>query len=153
MRVNFETGLKRCPCCCVAQPLQNFSRSPGTCDKLQTYCRKCNQTKRAEYRRQHPDQVLATYLRRRHKHSVNSRKRKYGLSAVGLFALMWKQRGKCAGCQRELHSFKRFCIDHSHVTGKVRGLLCDDCNLSLGRLRDDPTVLHRLADYLTAHGK
>ena len=39
-------------------------------------------------------------------------------------------------------------IDHDHKTGKVRGLLCNSCNHTLGLLRDDPIALRALADYL-----
>ena len=39
-------------------------------------------------------------------------------------------------------------VDHDHVTGKVRGLLCHPCNIALGQAGDDPTVLRALADYV-----
>ena len=40
------------------------------------------------------------------------------------------------------------CIDHDHTTGKVRGMLCHDCNTSLGKFRDNPDILRKAADYL-----
>jgi hypothetical protein len=40
-------------------------------------------------------------------------------------------------------------VDHDHVTGAVRGILCAGCNTGMGQLRDDPWVLRRAIEYLT----
>ncbi len=60
------------------------------------------------------------------------------------------QGGRCAICEtdepRGRHS--TFNVDHNHETGVVRGLLCCDCNLSIGKLGDDPARLRAAADYL-----
>lgn len=42
----------------------------------------------------------------------------------------------------------KMAIDHCHKTGRIRGLLCKDCNLILGWVRDDPSRLQDMADYL-----
>jgi len=39
-------------------------------------------------------------------------------------------------------------IDHCHDSGRVRGILCKDCNLVLGWMKDTPARLRALADYL-----
>ena len=39
-------------------------------------------------------------------------------------------------------------VDHCHKTGRVRGVLCFNCNAGLGLLRDNPDVMNRAADYL-----
>lgn len=43
----------------------------------------------------------------------------------------------------------RICVDHCHKTGKIRGWLCDDCNVALGRVDDRIDILKNLIKYLT----
>jgi hypothetical protein len=42
-------------------------------------------------------------------------------------------------------------IDHNHLTGKTRALLCDKCNVGLGSFRDNPDLLRKAAAYLEFH--
>jgi hypothetical protein len=60
---------------------------------------------------------------------------------------------KCAICGtgQDVQGF-RLAIDHDHVTGKVRGLLCAKCNLGVGYFRDNPQLLEEGAKYLRSHG-
>lgn len=60
------------------------------------------------------------------------------------------QRGRCAACDVELSSLPSRAVhaDHCHKTNTPRGVLCRDCNLAAGRLRDDPERCRRLAEYL-----
>jgi len=60
-----------------------------------------------------------------------------------------KQDGKCAICHRPQEDFKkRFCVDHDHVTNKIRGILCDNCNLILGHANDDTNILSGAIQYI-----
>ncbi len=81
---------------------------------------------------------------------------RYGLTQEAFDILLAKQGGKCAICQTtepQTGGYKQdWSIDHCHTTGRVRGLLCHHCNCALGHVRDDPTVLRRMIDYLTSEG-
>lgn len=79
---------------------------------------------------------------------------KYGIGLADYEALLLFQGGRCAICSataadlttRHLH------VDHDHITGRIRGLLCSHCNRALGNVRDDAGRLRRLADYLDRGG-
>jgi len=60
------------------------------------------------------------------------------------------QGGKCAACGNNIagNKAKMMCVDHDHVTGKIRGLLCRSCNIAAGSLKDDPERAILLAEYL-----
>lgn len=75
---------------------------------------------------------------------------KYGLTPPEINALMAKQSNACAICETTgLEGPKRFpFVDHCHSTGKVRGLLCENCNLGLGQFMDRPDWLRKAAEYL-----
>jgi hypothetical protein len=72
----------------------------------------------------------------------------YGLSIEDYNALVARQRGECAICRKQPE--QRLCVDHCHVTKKVRRLLCRRCNLGIGYFYDDPRLLRRAAAYLQA---
>jgi len=73
-------------------------------------------------------------------------KTQYGLTLPQYNALGWT----CEICQRIQGPGKRsrLHVDHDHLTGQVRGLLCQSCNLALGTLQDSQVRLRRLLDYL-----
>lgn len=73
--------------------------------------------------------------------------------------LFFVQGGLCAICGQPENKkakngkAKRLAVDHSHATGKVRGLLCHRCNVSLGNFEDRSDLLRLAADYLEYHAK
>ena len=70
----------------------------------------------------------------------------YGLTAEQYEALLAHQGGVCAICGGERRY--RLNVDHDHVTGRVRGLLCRRCNKLLRDVRDNSVVLARAAHYV-----
>ena len=85
-----------------------------------------------------------------HKDEINERRREalYGLPRGGYQALLARQGGVCGICGEQ--SFRWLCIDHCHSSGKVRGLLCNKCNVILGMCHDDPNILRAAIAYLEA---
>jgi hypothetical protein len=79
--------------------------------------------------------------------------RNYGISREEWLAMYEAQNRVCYICQtegfvmREGHQAKLM-VDHCHETGKVRGLLCHNCNRALGLLKDDIECLKRALIYL-----
>ena len=72
----------------------------------------------------------------------------YGITLEEYNEMLIKQGGVCAICNgvnkdgRDLH------VDHNHLTGKIRGLLCIDCNFLVHRAKDDRKILERAQEYL-----
>ena len=83
------------------------------------------------------------------KHYVEKgRYKKYGITRQDYQTLVDNQSGRCAICSKVLTSGRDEHIDHDHLTGNVRGVLCGGCNLALGKFRDSPEVLIAAAKYL-----
>jgi len=81
-------------------------------------------------------------------------KRQYGITLDDYNEIFFSQEGKCIGCLRDQSEFKRaFAVDHDHKTGRIRGLLCEDCNTAIGKLLDSPEILRRLANYIDRNNK
>ena len=82
-------------------------------------------------------------------------RRKFCLSGADFLQMKEKQNNACAICQQEPKEFKdsygrskSWCVDHDHVTGKIRGLLCCNCNLGLGHFMDNTDFLRQAILYV-----
>ena len=75
--------------------------------------------------------------------------KRYGLTEEAYQALLNTQKHVCAicGCPPK-DKRKRWCIDHDHNSGKVRGLLCLGCNMGLGHFHNNAYVMRQAAKYL-----
>ena len=117
---------QECSKCHRVKAIGFFARDPRITDGLAAVCSMCkNEITRNSYYK-----------------SV------YGITLEEYDILLEEQNGKCKICGSDDNNGQRFCVDHCHETGKVRGLLCRPCNLALGCLRDDPILVLKAADYL-----
>jgi len=94
------------------------------------------------------------YACRRRQQMERHFKKSYGLTSAQIAVLVESQGGKCAICQRNAHdaAHGKLCVDHCHQTGRVRGMLCGNCNSAIGKLGDSSQLLRQAAAYLERHG-
>lgn len=133
----FITG-KKCIRCNSDGPFQSDSTRP---DGLHPYCKSCKRKT-----------CKSHYLQNKQKYREYGWKIRYGVSKETYQALFDSQNGVCAVCSgpptREFLD-----IDHNHLNGKVRGLLCSPCNMGLGQLKDSASLMRKLADYVERHNE
>jgi hypothetical protein len=78
--------------------------------------------------------------------------KKYNMTIEDYELLLKEQNGCCAICKTDKpsksNSMNYFPIDHCHITGKIRGLLCNNCNRAIGMLQDDINIIQNALNYL-----
>ena len=109
---------------------------------------------RKRYRARHPEQIKAQRQAQRQKDSykLTTRgyhlRRTYGITDLIWDALLEMQGGGCAICG---NNKKKLVVDHDHQSGRIRGLLCQSCNIGLAKFRDDRALLGDALSYLISH--
>jgi hypothetical protein len=149
--------VKQCKACKQSKPLDAFYSEPRVSDGRTARCKTCIKSAASI----HYDINKGDVLKRRkaeyspEKERAKKLKSTYGIS-VELYDHMLKEQGyKCKLCPSTdpRHNSGRFVVDHCHTTGKVRGLLCSECNLMLGKAKDDITILQNAITYLSQHSE
>lgn len=74
--------------------------------------------------------------------------KEYGISVDDYNLLLASQNGMCAICCGSASEKRTFHIDHDHITGKVRGILCHSCNTTIGFVNEDIGRLNKIIDYI-----
>jgi len=125
-------SLKLCKGCKKEKPIEAFSRSNYSKDRLQYFCKECKALIQRKYRQIHKEKVQEINLK-------SDLKRKYALTVEEYQTLLVKQDGYCAMCYER----KPLVIDHCHKTKKVRGLLCVGCNVAVGHYENHKEKIER----------
>lgn len=73
--------------------------------------------------------------------------RKFGMTPEHYDKMLGAQNGVCAICKTPPNG-KNLAVDHDHATGKNRQLLCERCNLVLGKVQDNQLLLMHMVSYL-----
>lgn len=126
-------GSKYCFCCKLIKSTTDFGRSKKAGDALQSYCKAC---------------ILGHVRKRPGLQAKYQRKCRYGLTHEDYLKMLTEQNSSCAICGR---ADRKLVVDHDHVTGKVRALLCEKCNFAIGNLGDSAKLATAAAEYLTLH--
>jgi hypothetical protein len=170
MEIVAET--KVCKKCGVEKAVEEFHIDRNLRDGRKTRCRICTNKTKAKWRGRNRDVIVRqkkeSYQRNRERYINYNRsdvrrervfrwklKRQFGITEEQFDAMLKEQNGCCAICGLEPseasgHRNKhRLHVDHDHVTGKVRGLLCNNCNAGIGYLAHEPDRLLSAYEYLT----
>ena len=137
---------KLCPRCKETLSTSCFQKNKAAKDGLQYHCKACR--KQMDSREEHRAQHRKRYHENKENYRDYTYKRKYGISLEEYDTLFSLQKGLCAICDGECPSKRSLAVDHDHVTGKVRGLLCANCNRGLGLFKDKIEALQKAVVYL-----
>jgi hypothetical protein len=132
--------LKYCKQCDSEKPLINFGVKKSNKGGLKYTCKKCISTNRKK-----------DYQKTSEKERWAKLKREFGITREEYVDMLNNQNGNCAICNNpeSFNGKKRLAVDHDHKTGRIRGLLCSNCNLGLGLFKDDKKALNSAITYLT----
>jgi len=86
------------------------------------------------------------YMRNKERERNSYLEQRYGITLAEYNVIKQVQNDLCAVCQKPYAATLH--VDHDHKTGRIRGLLCKNCNIMLGAATDVPSTLRRGADYL-----
>jgi hypothetical protein len=81
-------------------------------------------------------------------------RRLYGITIEEYTQMFKKQKGVCAICSKEETSkhqngkVKVLSVDHNHITGEIRQLLCNNCNVAIGLIGDNLPLVKKITNYL-----
>ena len=134
---------KVCTECGVEKPLTDYSPNKGRSSRSK--CKPCESARVAAYWKSLPKDEQ--YRRKR-----NNVLKPYNLTQKQFDGFMLVQGNACAICNKPFESLTQAHIDHNHTTGKVRGLLCENCNRGLGLFYDNEYNLKTALLYLQNDG-
>lgn len=124
---------------CQSKSIENLAFDHSTKEGRTAYCR----AHRAAYPNHYRDKEL---------------RKNFGITLSDYEMMLGTQGGVCAICAQPERGtlrgkLKRLAVDHDHATGKIRALLCSNCNPMIGYAGDEPTLLRKAAEYIETHRK
>lgn len=166
---------RACAHCGRVFPVKDFPKAGGNSrrkDGRHSWCRECKNADLLAWRARNIERVReynARYKATRTEEQLEAKRaadraayqankqavraytlrKKFGVSVEQYDAMLAQQNGGCAICGRQCSSGRMLAVDHDHLTNRVRGLLCGQCNNGLGRFRDDVELLRKAIVYLT----
>ena len=135
--------MKICSVCRMSKPLTDFHKAnTRKGEGRQRLCKLCAHAATKRWIEKHPEA-------RKKAVRTNYLKRLYGITPQQYEEMLEDQDFECLICHVDIDDYpKEFAIDHDHATGKIRGLLCLECNLILGNAKDNIETLLSAIKYL-----
>ena len=114
-------------------------------------------------RKKHPDKYKAQYANgygRGYSKRLHDLLVSHKITKEQYDAMIVAQNNCCAICKRPekridtyTKQVARLCIDHNHITNKVRALLCSACNAGVGYFKENPVIINKAIAYLQKHAE
>lgn len=133
---------KKCTTCKEIKDISEFTKDTSAKSGLNTQCKKCRKVVKDKWIEENKE-LYSRIIK-------NSQlKKKYGITLEEYNKMYNEQEGCCAICDKHSTESKlSLAVDHCHLTGKIRGLLCNVCNSAIGKLKDDEDLLLKAVEYL-----
>lgn len=129
MGIKIKILYKVCNNCKESKPLSDYYKLKNGSDRYRGTCKKCAINKKGRKERQ--------------------LKSRYGISTEDYNKLFQEQGGCCAICKTHQSNLNiALAVDHCHSSKVIRGLLCYNCNMGLGRFKDSAELLLNAIQYL-----
>lgn len=148
-----ELTRKTCSRCKRLKLKEDFQKDKRGLNGLSSQCKECKKVSRSK--RKKYDSEYWQKWSKEHREKLRLRdteynlKRKFNISLKDYDNLLQNQSGGCAICTAsKSRSGKKLAVDHCHSTGKIRGLLCNECNTSLGLFKENLEILKKAINYL-----
>ena len=145
---------KCCVTCKQIKATNQFYKKSLSKDGFQSQCKLCS-NERVAYKRTNNREYMRSYSRSEAGKAAlrKHRLKKYGLTPESFKALLVSQSYCCACCgtNKPHGNSNQWNVDHCHTTGKVRGLLCNSCNIGIGCLGDNLQGVRNALHYLERH--
>jgi len=168
---------KTCPKCKTSKPLLLFSKNKTNKDGYAYECKACHSLRIKDLRQREPEKFkemgrkwrennpeYVVSWKERNKGKTKTAKRKeylkskYGITPDQYNEMRVLQNYSCFTCGKHEDDVPKASdtslnVDHCHKTGVIRKLLCMSCNIALGKVKDDITILENLIKYLKDHNE
>ena len=132
---------RTCMTCGVEKNILEFYMRDKKTGRRHSACKECDKARVKARHQANPERTRN-----------NDLKRNYGITLQEHQEMYKNQTGVCAICKGEGDGkWKKLCVDHDHKTGKVRQLLCRNCNMVLGQVGDNANLLEEMIKYLQKH--
>lgn len=150
-----DTLFKRCARCREGKTAEHFHKAAKGSRGLHAYCKLCSRERAREWRKANSEKAREAWrkeaarfrTRRPDRARELQRMALYGVSNEVYEEMLKSQDGVCGICKKPPGK-RNLAVDHDHLVGNVRGLLCDRCNGGLGMFRDSPDLLMAAVAYL-----
>lgn len=147
---------KTCRKCQQIKPIDEFVKHKLCKDGRANDCKICSNAYKVWWSKTPTGEIKRLEAKRKHnatirRHNTEKRRvlyKKYGLTLEDFQTMRMLQLNKCLICEDDE---KELVVDHDHKTGKVRGLLCRQCNSALGLFKEDLQTLEKAISYVSKH--